>query len=262
MSGERSYFKDLRPLPSNSWGVHWPVHGIGSTVLHALGIGTINIQVDNLSTGLSHDHQTVVIHDVLFVPGLGVSLISVISLLKKGFDVSFKGMFETIMHNNKVFLTASQVNDELFKLDGVTVRCESTCLAVSTTAATLVVWHERLCHANRRTVRNLATSNAITGMNVITGGANLDDSCHGCELGKFHKLLFPISSTIYKTVGECIVSDSVGPFHFESVDGFRYYILFKDLFSGYKAVYFIKYKSEAGNCFNLLNWPSHSQISL
>ncbi len=95
----------------------------------------------------------------------------------------------------------------------------STCLAVSTTAATLDVWHERLCHANRRIVRNLATSAAVTGMLVIPGGANLNDSCHGCELGKFHKLPFPISSTIYTAVGGCIVSDSVGPFQVESVGG-------------------------------------------
>ena len=249
MSGERSYFKDLRLLPPNSW----PVHGIGSTVLHALGIGTINILIDHSNTSLSHEQQIVVIHDVLFVLGLGVNLISVISLLKKDFAVSFTGKLATITSNNKIFLTASQVNDELFKLDGITVCSESTCLAVSTTAATLSVWHERLCHANRRIVRTLATSTAITGMDVIPGGANLNDSCHGCELGKFHKLPFPISTTVYTAVGECIVSDSVGPFQVESVGGARYYILFKDLFSGYKAIYFIKFKSEAGDCFNLFN---------
>ena len=153
MSGERSYFKDLRLLPPNSW----PVHGIGSTVLHALGIGTINILIDHSNTSLSHEQQIVVIHDVLFVLGLGVNLISVISLLKKDFAVSFTGKLATITSNNKIFLTASQVNDELFKLDGITVCSESTCLAVSTTAATLSVWHERLCHANRRIVRTLAT---------------------------------------------------------------------------------------------------------
>jgi hypothetical protein len=90
-------------------------------------------------------------------------------------------------------------------------------------------------------------------MDVIPGVANLNDSCHGCELGKFHKLPFPISTTVYKAVGECIVSDSVGPFQVESVGGARYYILFKGLFSGYKEIYFIKFKSEAGYCFNLFN---------
>jgi hypothetical protein len=65
MSGERSYFKDLRLLPPNSW----PVHGIGSTVLHALGIGTITIQIDHPN----NDLHTIELHDVLFVPGLGVN---------------------------------------------------------------------------------------------------------------------------------------------------------------------------------------------
>jgi hypothetical protein len=174
--------------------------------------------------------------------------------LKKDFGVSFKGQLATITCNNKIFLTASQVNDDLFKLDGVTVCNESTCPAVSSTAGhgTLVVWHERLCQTNCHIVSTFPTSTNITGMHVVPGSPNLNDSSHGCELGKIHKLPFSIRSTFYKDVGECIASDSVGPFQIGSVGEARYYILFKDLFSGYKVIYFIKPKSEAGDYFPLL----------
>ena len=71
------------------------------------------------------------------------------------------------------------------------------------------------------------------------------------NLENFTNYLFTSAQSFTKLLAN-VVSDSVWPFQVESVGGARYYILFKDLFSGYKAVYFIKHKSEAGNCFNLI----------
>ena len=64
-----------------------------------------------------------------------------------------------------------------------------------------------------------------------------------------HKLSFAKSMTRYGTVGACVVSELVGPIHVPSVGGARYYVVFKDLYSKYKTVYFLQHKSETADCF-------------
>ena len=48
-------------------------------------------------------------------------------------------------------------------------------------------------------------------MLITPGSTTLNECCHGCELGKMHKLPFIKSNTVYHNVGDCIVSDLVGP---------------------------------------------------
>ena len=95
----------------------------------------------------------------------------------------------------------------------------------------------------------MAAGLGVTGMDVTPGSTSMDECCHGCEVGKMHKLPFAKSMTRYDTVGACIVSDLVGPIHVPSVGGARYYVVFKDLYSKYKAVYFLQHKSETADCF-------------
>jgi hypothetical protein len=64
-----------------------------------------------------------------------------------------------------------------------------------------------------------------------------------------HKLPFPKSQSSFSAIGECIVSDLVGPLQVESIGGAWYYVIFKDVFSKYKTAYFLKQKSETADCF-------------
>lgn len=57
------------------------------------------------------------------------------------------------------------------------------------------------------------------------------------------------SNTAYNAIGEWVVSDLIGPIQVESVRGAHYYVLFKNVYSKYKTVYFLKHKSEAGDRF-------------
>ena len=240
MCGVREYFADLQDIAPGSW----PVNGIGGTVLHAHGVGTIQ-----LCTHVHDDFIHGELKNVLYVPGLGVNLISIVCLSINGFSVSFHGTEATISQDSTVFMTASRDGESLYKLDAVISPTTSTCLAAASTQATLNIWHARLGHVNRRAIQRMAAGLGVTGMDVTPGSTSMDECCHGCEVGKMHKLPFAKSMTRYDTVGACIVSDLVGPIHVPSVGGARYYVVFKDLYSKYKAVYFLQHKSETADCF-------------
>ena len=113
------------------------------------------------------------------------------------------------------------------------------------------VWHERFAHVNEEIIIRMANGEGVSGMEVIKDGKKILNPCHGCNLGKMHKLPFETSKSITTQVGELIHSDVVGPMQVSSPNGARYYILFKDDFSRYKTVYFMKLKSEAIDCTKL-----------
>ena len=240
MSGLRDYFHDLSDLSP----AQWPVSGIGGTVLHATGVGTLKL------SSLVHGTSTFGdLNNVLYVPGLGVNLISIVCLAINGCSVSFDGLKATVRKGGNVILTASRSGEALYKLHACVSTSSVLALSAATSQATLNVWHERLGHVNRRTVQRMASGIGVRGMLITPGAVTFDECCHGCELGKMHKLPFSKSTTVYNSVGDCIVSDLVGPFQTPSVGGARYYVLFKDVFSKFKTVYFLKHKSETTDCF-------------
>ena len=52
--------------------------------------------------------------------------------------------------------------------------------------------------------------------------------------------------------GDLIHADVCGPMDHDSFSGYRYYVLFKDDFSKYRSVYFLKRKSEVVDKFKIL----------
>jgi hypothetical protein len=240
MSGDESMLTDLRIIPDNSW----PVNGIGGTVLYARGIGTMRL-VRHVGDSSTYGE----VKEVLFVPGLGVNLISIGCLTKSGFKVSFSGLQAIIKQNKTIILTASRSGETLYRADATRAPPTEVCLAASTTVATLSTWHERFAHINSRAVHRMASGIGVNGMIVAPGGRKLHDSCHGCLLGKMHKQPFTHSNYTATSVGQLVVSDLVGPLQVNSVGGARYYVLFKDVHSKYKVVYFMERKSETADCF-------------
>lgn len=68
--------------------------------------------------------------------------------------------------------------------------------------------------------------------------------CDACQLGKSHKLPFPVSSTVYLKPLELVMSDLWGPSSSLSYKGFRYYATFVDAFTHFTWIYFLKNKSD------------------
>lgn len=187
MSGDESMLIDLRIIPDNSW----PVNGIGGTVLYARGIGTMRL-VRHIGDSSTYGE----VKDVLFVPGLGVNLISIGCLAKSGFKVSFSGLQAIIKQNKTIILTASRSGETLYRADATLAPPTVVCLAASTTVATLSTWHEQLAHVNSRAVHRMASGIGVNGMLVAPFCRKLHESCHGCLLGKMHNSRSLIATTL------------------------------------------------------------------
>ncbi len=85
--------------------------------------------------------------------------------------------------------------------------------------------------------------NVMSGLNIENDNSP-PPLCHGCVLGKMHRLPFPKGGTRASNVGDLIHSDVCGPMQTMSPGKARYYVLFKDDFSGWCEVKFIQNKSE------------------
>lgn len=68
--------------------------------------------------------------------------------------------------------------------------------------------------------------------------------CEGYMWGKPNRLEFKSSDNWASQPGELVHSDVCGPMQQDSIGGSRYFLLFKDDFSHFRVVYFMKEKSE------------------
>ena len=73
--------------------------------------------------------------------------------------------------------------------------------------------------------------------------------CTHCLFGKMHNLPFPNSQFIASAPFELVHSDLWGPAPINSMNGFRYYILFVDHYSRFTWLYLLKSKTEAFSKF-------------
>lgn len=117
--------------------------------------------------------------------------------------------------------------------------------------SSIAVWHERLGHIGYHTLKKMIQQDLVIGLN-ISGELDIPTTlCAGCELGKFTRSPLKIGRNRASRIGELIHSDVWGPIATPSLGGARYYVTFKDDFSGYLTVYFMKKKSEVPSLLRL-----------
>ncbi|KAH9684823.1 retrovirus-related pol polyprotein from transposon RE2 [Citrus sinensis] len=85
--------------------------------------------------------------------------------------------------------------------------------------------------------------------------------CEACQMGKTHRLHFPITETKTSKILELIHTDLWGPSPIISRDGYQYYISFVDDYSRYTWIYPLKLKSEALEVFKLFKLQVENQFS-
>ncbi|KAL0852111.1 hypothetical protein ABMA28_000351 [Loxostege sticticalis] len=100
----------------------------------------------------------------------------------------------------------------------------------------LQLYHERLAHQDKKHVIRVVKREL--GIQLSLDKAK----CEGCIFGKSHSKPFGTRERA-TAPGELIHADVCGPFT-DSVAKNKYFVLFKDDFSSYRMVYFIKQKSE------------------
>lgn len=175
--------------------------------------------------------------DVWYTPEVVKNLFSLPSALDKGLKCWMdKGRCRLLKDDQTV--VEGERQHGLYKLLLRPLEPETPAeVYVANKVDTLQVWHERLGHQSKQYVEKYLKKRDIKYIKD-------NQFCEGCVLGKQHRFSFGTRVNQVSHPGELIHADVCGPMQSESFSRCRYYVLFKDDFSKYRSVYFLKKKSE------------------
>lgn len=201
-----------------------------ATELEGVGIGDIEVEA------YDGDKWTpVIMKDVLYVPRLDYNLFSVGQILDKGYiQIADKQMSRIATSDGQHTKVIAEREGNLYKMM-LRREGQGTCMI----AESIRIWHERLAHQNVKYVRNI-----LNKSNVKYVDDWQDYICEGCIYGKQHRVSHPINTKVSEKPLDLIHVD-LGEMHVTSIGGAKYFLLFKDDFSHFRTVYFLKTKDEA-----------------
>lgn len=209
-------------------------------ILTVNGKGTIKIQkfVDDCWTEGT-------INNVLYVPDLRKNLFSEgVITSTRNMTIVKEGKMAKVFLNGKAVASAIREQNNLYKMQFRTMICSLNTIKTNS----LQQWHERLGHLNIKSIKEMCSKGLVNGVECKDFDTFF---CATCAFGKQYKAPFKKKEHVKAGLGERIYSDLCGPMSEPSVQGSKYFILFKDDFSGFRVGYFIKNKSDAFECFKL-----------
>lgn len=207
-------------------------------VIEAIGKGSIQLEADVYS-----HKEPITLTNVWYVPSIKRNLFSVLAAQDKLTNSIFESNAESCKMKNdgKVVLIGNRdKNGGLYKLKVKTIMPKLEMNHIST-SQDLQLYHERLGHQNKRHVAKLIQREL--GVKLSSSSS---DICEGCVFGKSHRHKFGERPKATKP-GELISTDVCGPFPY-SISKCRYYVLFKDSYTKYRWIYFLRHKSEVHAC--------------
>ncbi|QRV89278.1 Retrovirus-related Pol polyprotein from transposon TNT 1-94 [Ceratobasidium sp. AG-Ba] len=105
-------------------------------------------------------------------------------------------------------------------------------------------WHRVYGHIGQRSLETLMNSGMVDGMKVDMDSPK-DYFCEACVQGMQRVAPFPKESkTVYKAVGDLVVTDVWGPARTTSLQGNKYYVSFTDMYSRFTWIGFMKSTKE------------------
>lgn len=243
MTFNRKWFSSFKQIDEK-----YPITIGDGKVLYAKGRGDILIKA-----AISDDKWIEAsLRDVLYVPELDKNLFSIGTAADKGFTIIYTADRCLIQNDGMTMAIGKRLStNKLYKMIfKVTSPMEAN--SASSESIPLWLWHQRLAHVSTNTIKDMFTKQSSMELIRIKLSDQANVFCGSCAEGKQHKLSFQQSQTVKaKKSGTYIHSDVCGPMSVQSPTGSRYYINFKDEFSGYRQVYFMKKKSEALDKFKL-----------
>ncbi|GBM24053.1 Retrovirus-related Pol polyprotein from transposon TNT 1-94 [Araneus ventricosus] len=204
--------------------------------LKSYGIG--NVKAKNVYKG-----RDIKIENVIYVPELRYNLISLTTLMSKGFKCVSKvdSMLIIDKHGNvvtKAFKRNNRLEIDLKPLNEYNIECN----LVENPNDSYEIWHKRLRHLNQQYM--------IQMKSVIDFNLNSNFQCDSCDLGKItRKFHPPITNDQSNDVLELIHADLCGPVHVESLGGSKYFLIIVDDYSGMYFSFFLKSKIEVLSTF-------------
>ncbi|KAJ0599629.1 putative RNA-directed DNA polymerase [Helianthus annuus] len=214
--------------------------------LEVLGSGDVSITIRGRERKIP---------DVFYVKGLKHNLLSVGQLIRKGYEVSFKGDRCTIKDaNNEVLGMVKMTNNKMFPLHPESDLQFAMNMAIYNTSH---LWHKRYGHVNIDTLIDMGNKELVVGLPKMKKDDNV---CEGCISGKQARKPFQKKTTWQSSEPlQLVHSDICGPMRTESIGGCRYFITFIDDYTRKTWVYFLKFKSEALNYFKIFKALNEKQ---
>lgn len=209
--------------------------GKQNVTMKAHGQGIVRVQMF-----LNEEWQDAILKNVWYVPDASANLFSVKAAARNNFTITMDDRSVKIQEEQSGKLAASgYLRNELYVMNMRVVKpAQPAQVYLANVTDTLQVYHERFAHQNKRHVKQILKKMDI---NVAEGDEKF---CDGCAVGKMHRLPFKQRVDRPVTVGEMIHADVLGPVETTSMGGARYYVCFKDDYSRFRRLFFLKYKSE------------------
>ena len=209
--------------------------------LTAYGKGTI--EVNTCVNGKWQKHSLI---DVWYVPDFNRNVMSLQCTLDKGFEMKMSSKICKLYKktSGEVIVEGIRLPGGLYGMRMKSIKPEEAAevnIAKTENVDVLQLWHERFGHQNKKHVQKWLKEQGIeTKFN--------NELCEACIYGKQHRLSFG-SRENYRSIqpGNLIHADLCGPMQEMSKGGMRYFLCFKDDFSKYRCIYFLKEKSEVVN---------------
>lgn len=229
MTANKQHFATFEQFP-----IPQRVQTAGNEVISAYGSGRVDIEVF-----INGRWSSAVLNDVWYVPDARHQLFSVRKAAEQGNDITFDNKGVIVRHKGQIAATG-KLRGPIYIMN---IRVKSPKSQVEVYLATpeefLQGWHERLGHQDKRHIRNV-----LSRFGIAVKCSDTASFCDGCVLGKSHRKPFRSRDERPVTVGEVIHADVNGPMSVNSINGFRYYVVFKDDYSRFVRIFFMKNKSE------------------
>ncbi len=214
---------------------------IGNRML-MMAYGSGNIAVEAL---VDNVWKSCILKDVLFTPDCAENLFSVSTATEKGIEY-WASRDSCRLTKAGATLVVGEKYRRLYRLFLRMKRPDIPAeVYVASKVETLQVWHERLGHQSKQYVEKYLKKH---GINFIKDR----QLCEGCILGKQQRFSFGTRVDRATAPGELIHADVCGPMQEDSFKGFRYFVDFKDDYSRYRSVFFLKKKSEVVDKLKIL----------
>ncbi|WKA01579.1 hypothetical protein VitviT2T_019853 [Vitis vinifera] len=203
------------------------------------------------SSKLPATSKSFCLSNVLCVPSIKQNLISVSKFCKTN-NTSiefFPSSFVIKDLKTGARLTQGRSKDDVYewpwpnKGNTLGTSPKQACVSVKTSLAN---WHHRLGHPSSRIFQFLIRKH---NLQIYPTESFHNFFCESCLCNKSHKLPFGVSSLRSRGPLDLVYSDVWGPSPIESIDGFRYYLIFIDYFTKYVWLFPMAYKSDVYTIF-------------
>ncbi|KAK3737381.1 hypothetical protein QZH41_011519 [Actinostola sp. cb2023] len=235
MTNDRSSLRDILELTE-------PVHvqlGDGK-VLNATARGTVTLYTV-LRGG---NEKRCNLKDVLFVPKLSYSLLSVPKATGAGLKVSFDKSECKIVRADGATIAVGKKVGSLFHLKYRREVELSNAATAELSMSKEMLWHQRYGHLGTQNLKKLANESLVTGFDFDPKKGL--DFCEACVQGKLHRCSFPTSGAKRATEPLGLAHSALcGKITPKSAGGAEYFMTLTDDKTRYVWVYALKKKDEA-----------------